>query len=249
MEDLLSTDIVRNISIPGDVVPNIIDQAAASWSGALFPSNDSLYIYGAGISPLFGGAKPDRQTLHTLASYDVSKDQWFSVTPVGGDFNSDARVWGAVASDPVNGTSFFTGGANNVRGMLTFDASDPDHISWTNLTQGRTINDQNPHVIAGGMVYLPFGNAGVLLLLGGADVRVIAPDRESPLTIAQPTIFANQTFTPKWMRDNKWSMIPMDIVHVYDIETNTWLVLLPAKSIPYEHRHLTSHKVPSHGQQ
>ncbi|KAL8835214.1 MAG: hypothetical protein Q9170_003410 [Blastenia crenularia] len=104
------------------------------------------------------------------------------------------------------GASFFTGGANNVRGVLAFDASKPTHISWKNLTQSGGISDNSPQVIAGGMVYLPVGKVGASLLVGGAD----------------PIVFASQTFSSTWMKDNKWSMIPMDVVHLYDIETNVW---------------------------
>ena len=174
MEDLLSADIVTNITFPpelSEVVPDIENQAEASWSGALFPSNESLFIYGSGSSPLFGGGDPAERTARTLARYNSAKQQWSSVDLDGGDFNDDARLLGAVASDPVNGTSFFTGGANNVRGMLRLDASNPERPTWTNSSQGRVINDRSPHVIAGGMVFLPVGKSGALVLLGGANVR------------------------------------------------------------------------------
>ena len=170
VEDLISTDIVHNISIPQDLVPNIKDQTIAPWSGALFSTNRSLYVYGSGTSPLFGGKEPDSVTQHTLASYTSSTGQWLPVSPLGGDFNGDARLWGSSTSDPLSGASFFTGGANNVQGMLEFDASNPNNITWKNYTDGHGLNGPSPGVIAGGMVFLPFGQAGVLLLLGGANV-------------------------------------------------------------------------------
>ena len=172
VEDLLSRDVYRNISIPLDIVPNIKEQAGSSSSGALFSTNDSFYIYGSGTSPLLGGDDPPQATRHTVASYNMNSDAWNSVKPSGGDFNGDARLWGQTASDPVTGMSYFTGGANNVQGMLEFNASDPSHVTWANITQGNGIDDSGPIVIAGGMVFLPFGEAGVLLLLGGANVRV-----------------------------------------------------------------------------
>ncbi|KAL8806598.1 MAG: hypothetical protein Q9182_001245 [Xanthomendoza sp. 2 TL-2023] len=119
----------------------------AHWSGALFPTNESLYIYGSGSSPVFGGAEPDSSTLNTLAKYDSAQDQWPSVFVPEGDLNHDARLWGSVANDLVNGTSFFTGGANNVCGMLEFDTSDPTHVSWMNTTQHGGISDNSPHGI------------------------------------------------------------------------------------------------------
>ena len=171
VEVFLSKEFVRNISIPLDIVPNIKDQAGSPWSGALFSTNDSFYIYGSGTSPLFGGDDPPQATRHTVASYNMSSNAWNSVTPSGGDFNGDARLYGQTASDPVTGMSYFTGGADNVQGMLEFNASDPGHVTWTNITQNTGIRDTSPMAIAGGMVFLPFGQAGVLLLLGGANVR------------------------------------------------------------------------------
>ncbi|KAL8855471.1 MAG: hypothetical protein Q9178_007882 [Gyalolechia marmorata] len=206
VEDLLSADVVTNITFPSElasVVPDIDIQAEASWSGALFPSNESFFIYGSGS----GGEDPDERTKHTLARYNSAKQQWSSVDLDGDDFNGDARLRGAAASDPIGGTSFFTGGENNVRGMLRFDASNPERPTWTNSTQGTGTKDGSPHVIGGGMVYLPVGTSGALVLLGGAD----------PLKLAH-----NQTSTPSSEEDDKYTLRTMAIVHVYDIETSTW---------------------------
>ncbi|KAL8637605.1 MAG: hypothetical protein Q9226_009104, partial [Calogaya cf. arnoldii] len=216
VEDLISTDVLQNISVPLGLMPDIEDQTAASWSGALFPTNESLYIYGSGSSSLFGGTDPASATLNTLARYDSTKEQWSSALVAGGDLNHDARLWGQVATDPVDGTSFFTGGANNVRGMLVFHAADPTQVSWTNSTQVGDISDSNPHVIAGGMVFLPVGTSDALLLLGGAN----------------PTTFANQTSGPNRLAKNKWNMMPMDVVHIYDIESNKWFPVSTTSSGP-----------------
>ena len=165
VEVLLSTDYYRNVSIPLDLVPNIKDQAESYWSGALFSTNDSFYIYGSGSSD------PLQATRHTIANYNMSSKAWNSITPSGGDFNGDPRLYGQKASNPVTGMSYFTGGLNNVTGMLEFNASDPDHVTWANITQGNGIHGTGPEVFAGEMVILPFGEAGILLLLGGSNVR------------------------------------------------------------------------------
>ena len=225
VEDLLSTDSYRNVSIPLDLVPNIKEQAEAHLSGALFATNDSFYIYGSGASPLFGGTSgvdPGEPTAHTLASYNASTEKWGSVSPSGGDFNSDARLLGQATSDPMTGTSYFTGGANNVQGVLEFDASDYDHIIWTNHTRSTGLSGTSPAVIAGGMVFLPFGKAGILLLLGGANVSVhgilmaISSDGQQPLK------FANQNFLGNWTPTN---ILSMEVVHIYDIDSSTWSVM------------------------
>ncbi|KAL8810986.1 MAG: hypothetical protein Q9200_002148 [Gallowayella weberi] len=181
-----------------NLMPDIKYQTATFNTGALFPTNESLYVYGGGIWPLSGAAEPDSATLNTLTKYDSAQNQWSSVFVAGGDLNHDARLSGQVANDLVNGTSFFTGGADNIRGMLAFDTSDPTHVSWTNTTQEGGISDNSPHVIGGGMVFLPIGISGALLLLGGAN----------------PKMFANQTFGPHWMAKNEWDMIPMNVVHI-----------------------------------
>lgn len=172
VEDLLSRDFYRNVSIPLDIVPNIKEQAETAWSGALFSTNDTFYIYGSGVSSSLDGDDLPLATRHTIASYNMDSNSWNSVKPSGGDFNGDARLWGQTASDPVTGMSYFTGGANNVQGMLEFNASDPSHVTWANITQATGIHGDGPMVIQGGMVFLPFGEGGVLLLLGGASVRV-----------------------------------------------------------------------------
>ena len=174
VEDLLSRDFYRNISIPLDIVPNIEDRARSFGTGALFSTNDSFYIYGSGSSD-----DPPQATRHTIASYNMSSNAWNAVKPSGGDFNGDARFLGQTASDPVTGMSYFTGGADNVQGMLEFNASDPGHVTWANITQGTGIHGTDPMVMGGEMVFLPFGEAGVLLLLGDANVIVHIFDIDS----------------------------------------------------------------------
>ena len=198
VEDLLSPDFYRNISIPLDIVPNIEEQAGSLASGALFSTNDSFYIYG-------GGSNSPQTTLHTIASYNMNSNAWNSVKPSGDDVNGDARRWGQTASDPVTGMSYFTGGANNVQGMLEFNASDPDHVTWANITRGTGIHGTGPTVIEGGMVILPFGEAGVLLLLGGANQRASSASSWSAQT-------------------SKRDMMSMNVVHVFDIDSSTWYV-------------------------
>ncbi|KAL8785291.1 MAG: hypothetical protein Q9195_008710 [Heterodermia aff. obscurata] len=166
VEDLLSRDFYRNVSIPLDIVPNIMDQVACHACGSLFSTNDSFYVYGSGTFD------PSQETRSIIASYNMTSNAWSSVKPSGGEFNGDPRLWGQTASDPVTGMSYFTGGANNIQGMLEFNASDSDHVTWANITQGAGLHGTVPIIVEGGMVFLPFGEAGVLLLLGGALVSV-----------------------------------------------------------------------------
>lgn len=140
LEVLIPTASLQNTSIPSDIFPDIEDQAKAPFSGALFATNDSLYIYGSGSSPLLGGKGPHRKIRHTLASYSPKLKRWTAISLSGGDYNGDARLWGQAASDPSTRLSFFTGGANNEQGMLRLNISHPDNVSWTNQTKGNGLS-------------------------------------------------------------------------------------------------------------
>ena len=59
-------------------------------------------------------------------------------------------------------------------GMIRFDASNPNNISWTNETLWNgSYGIQVPNLEAGNLVYLPLGDEGVLVnrQLGLDDVR------------------------------------------------------------------------------
>ena len=59
--------------------------------------------------------------------------------------------------------------------MIRFDASKPTAISWTNETEGaQGDGDSSPNRLGGGMVYIPKGTSGILLSMGGADVRSLS---------------------------------------------------------------------------
>lgn len=186
VEDLLSPDFLHNISIPSTVTPDIINQVESIWSGALFATNDTLYIY--------GGGDVDENPMHDLASYNITTNSWKQVSISGGDFEIGRRVLGQGVSDPISGLSFFTGGSNNVGGMLRLDASNPDDVTWTNQTKfSGSKGESVPEVLSGGLVYLPVGKAGILLLLGGSD--------------ANSSIF---------------NMRSMENIAVYDIDSSAW---------------------------
>ena len=163
VETLLSPDFLHNTSISLDIVPALLSQTESLWAGALFASNDSIYIYGGGDSS--GGSE------NTLASYNVTTSTWNPVAVSGGEFENDSRSFGQSVSIPASGLAFFVGGTDGVQGMLRFDESDSSRISWTNQTLSNGSRGISiPDSVAGGMVYLPVGKAGILLLLGGSNV-------------------------------------------------------------------------------
>ena len=88
----------------------------------------------------------------------------------GGDFQYGFRSFGASASDPMSGLSFFVGG-DNVGGLLKVDLSDTSNPSWTNQSiQLPSADSVLTPVVGASMTYLPIGKAGILLVIGGAEV-------------------------------------------------------------------------------
>ena len=111
--------------------------------------------------------------VNTLASYNATAQSWSPVSLSGGNFQKDMRLFGTGVSDSVSGLSFFIGGTENVGGMLKIDLSNPAHPSWTNQSaQLHSTGAEIPQMLGAGMIYLPMGRSGVLLLMGGADVSM-----------------------------------------------------------------------------
>ena len=162
----LTPSFVRNQTIPTNLTFTYNNQSTGSVStGALFATNDSIWVYGQGISPLNG--------FNTLASYNTTTQSWSTVSLSGGDFQKDTRGDGTGVSDAVSGLSFFIGGDNSVGGLLKTDLSDPAHPSWTNLSaQLHSTGAEIPQTFGAGMIYLPIGKYGVLLLMGGMVVSI-----------------------------------------------------------------------------
>ena len=73
------------------------------------------------------------------------------------------------ASIPYNGLAFSFGVA--VPGLVIFDNSLPQSLKWNNQTTSKSQGIQVPLVSEAEMVYVPMGKEGVLLVIGGTDVR------------------------------------------------------------------------------
>lgn len=98
------------------------------------------------------------------------------MTVAGGDFNFGKRTSAQFASAPESGLGFIYGGNTPyMSGMLRFDASNPDKLSWTNETLSNgSYGAQVPNLISGALVYIPAGKEGMLISFGGANVRLIS---------------------------------------------------------------------------
>ena len=107
----------------------------------------------------------------TLPSFNATTQTWKNASISGGSLNAvnQGGALSATASTSGLGLSFITGGPKTdiSPGMITFDASNPNNLTWTNKTQG------TPHLDVGTMQYVRFGNKGVLIAFGGyTDVRL-----------------------------------------------------------------------------
>lgn len=160
VETLLTPSFVQNTTVPFNARPRELSGYPDAGQGALFATNDSFLVY-AKDDP---SASPD----HTLVSYNVSARQWGSTSLSGGNFQNNPQTAGMGASDPVSGLSFFIGGWDGIGGLLKIDTSDS---SWANEnTRIHSTEDVFPRIGGGGLVYLPIGKAGILLLIGGYNV-------------------------------------------------------------------------------
>ena len=165
VETLLTPSFVRNQTIPPNLTPNFENQSLGSLSGALFATNDSILIYGGGESLL--------DAVNTLESYNATAQSWSPLSLSGGNFQQNLRSYGTGVSDALSGLSFFIGGTARVGGLLKIDLSDSAHPSWTNQSaQLHSTGAEIPQMVGAGMIYLPIGKSGVLLLMGGADVSM-----------------------------------------------------------------------------
>ena len=162
VEVLLSSDFLHNVSVLATTTPDIINQTKSIWAGALLATNSSLYVYG-GVGP----------NTSALAAYNAATSSWEQVTISGADNGIGGGLYSQSVSDPISGLSFVTGGTSGVQGMLTFNPSNPRDLKWTPHTERNgTKTVSMPNAFGGGLVYLPVGKAGVLIMFGGSDARI-----------------------------------------------------------------------------
>ncbi|KAL2828072.1 hypothetical protein BJY01DRAFT_255506 [Aspergillus pseudoustus] len=139
----------------------------------------------------------DRDETIAIAAYNVSTGEWSEVEVVDDRFNSGRRAVAQYATASEAGLGFILGGVlPTVGGMLRFDASGPENLSWTNETLGSGSNGiEVPNLQGGAMVYIPAGKQGILMT-------------------AHAAVYENNGFArtgADWLT-----------VYVYDIESHTW---------------------------
>jgi Galactose oxidase, central domain len=156
--------------------------------------NKRLYLYGG---EFYQSSPP---TGYTLYSYDILHDDWMSLGPPKGSDTIMPTSYGAGVSISWIGEAYYYGGwvsgssvagwtgppqASNRLIKYTMDSN-----TWSNLT-----GPDNIRRAEGTMVYIPIGDAGMLIYFGGAQ-----------------DLFGNGTLTPQ----------PLDEIFIYDVSNTKW---------------------------
>lgn len=99
---------------------------------------------------------------------------WSSITVSGSNVNLKNESSEMLATIPSRGLSFSFGTSEfqtaGQPGFITFNASTANSPNWNNQTMTGREGIQVPFASEAELVYLPMGNEGVLLLMGGIDV-------------------------------------------------------------------------------
>jgi hypothetical protein len=131
-------------------------------NGAMWRTNDSMYFFGGGFDT----------AIDTVSFYNVSSGKWKEVEVSGGKFNFGNRSTAQSVSVPELGLGFIFGGSGPyMEGMIRFDASDPNNLTWTNETLDHGSHGVNvPNLNAGTLLYIPASTEGMLISFGGGNV-------------------------------------------------------------------------------
>ncbi|KAL4791305.1 hypothetical protein BDV19DRAFT_393286 [Aspergillus venezuelensis] len=170
---------------------NAADYTGRDPEGALWAINDTIYVFG-GLS-----SSPTNQ----IAAYNAESGEWQDSFVSGGELNFGRRGGATYASDFGSGLGFVVGGRlPYMGGMIRFDGSEPGNLSWTNETLGDgSFGVDVPNLHAGSTLYIPAGNQGMLISLGGRNLTAsVGRGDDPPIEV-------------DWLE-----------IFVYDIESHTW---------------------------
>ena len=148
LDGVISPNVLQSMTVPGD-----------DWQGggAMFtdPLMTTFYHFD-------GYAAPNNST---VPSFNATTQTWKNASVSGGSFNIVDRAGAVSATTSTSGLglSFIAGGSytNIPPGMMLFNASDPNNLTWAIQTH------ETPHFDLGTMQYARFGYKGVLIAFGG----------------------------------------------------------------------------------
>lgn len=139
------------------------DNAAFLWY-----SNDTLYAPHLGATAAGDTIAAFNTTTADWSFLSVSGDDDVRLKSISSEF--DDRSSEMSASIPSSGLAFSFGDFG-LPGLVKFDSSVSQALRWENQTSGGSQGIQVPLVSEAEMVYVPLGKEGVLLVMGGMDVR------------------------------------------------------------------------------
>ncbi|KAK1751333.1 hypothetical protein QBC47DRAFT_329977 [Echria macrotheca] len=169
--------------------------------------NKRLYLYG-------GEFYQSPPTGFVLYSYDILYDNWISLGQPAGSAMVVPTSYGAGVSISWKGEAYHYGGWFNNASVPGWNGPPQasnrlikytmDTNTWSNLT-----GPDNVRRAEGAMVYIPAGDAGMLVYFGGSD-----------------DLYGNGTLTPE----------PLDRIYLFDIANTKWYSQMATGRIPENRR-------------
>ncbi|KAI1284142.1 hypothetical protein F5Y07DRAFT_348810 [Xylaria sp. FL0933] len=199
---LLGTADLPSESLSGGKGPD-----AGGAAGTFFYDHTMLYPYAGLVGPEANGIN------NALYAFNSSSNSWGLVPVEGSKISFGDNSEGVSASDPRTGTSFYTGGwiiayNSTLNGTVKFRSSNGDTPNWSFETAVGGI--QGPDILKGSMVYVRYGQAGILVAFGGYQ-----------------TAYAG-TEIPDW----PWDQRSYSDIYIYDIFSSTWYHQTATGEIP-----------------
>lgn len=126
--------------------------------GAFFVDANGTKLYS-----IAGFPDSSSDGINSLPAYDVQFDNWSAISPGNAPLNKLNRGQAMFATtEPTGfGLGFIAGGMDWIPGMVIFNASDPNNVSWSNFT------GDVPYFWGPTTEYVRFGKKGVLVAVGG----------------------------------------------------------------------------------
>ncbi|KAL4904745.1 hypothetical protein BDW74DRAFT_154510 [Aspergillus multicolor] len=207
VEESIPASLLQSTPIPSESIAyeSAADSNGYSADGALWPFIDTVYAFG-GRSSLTSSTAADR-----ISRYDTSSNEWTDVSVTGGALNFGRREAASFATAPESRLGFILGGQYPyMSGMVRFDASNPNKLSWTNETLNNgSFGEEVPNLHGAAMIYIPAGSEGMLIVFGGRNISVTLEEN------ADPPI------------ESDWQLI-----YLYDIASHTWYSQRASGSAP-----------------
>ncbi|KAJ6263725.1 hypothetical protein Dda_2295 [Drechslerella dactyloides] len=176
--------------------------------GTFFYNNEALWAYAA-IQRDSGVSDQVNQT-NMMWKYETSSDSWSEEEIAGGELQWFNQTNGFSATTP-DGRSFYGGGQGSGLygrdgGLVLFEANTTPP-RWSFIPESDSaFGVATPSTLNGAIVYLPVGEQGILVLMGGYD------------TTKRGNLFKEGSgldFDPR----------PLSDIYIYDIAANIWNVI------------------------